>query len=125
MCRSNNTRRFYDSVKNGKNKKEYNAERPLQDNNKEKKAFVPQLFPVPLLPRRDSALGLTPNRIKNIAYYYEQVSTVRNISKALKSPNRYKINENCSNYCLAISNLFKCIKCTNSYNARINEKQRG
>lgn len=93
-------------MKNGKNKKEYNAERPLQDNNKEKKAFVPQLFPVPLLPHRDSALGLTPNRIKNIAYYYEQVSTVRNISKALKSPNRYKINENCSNYCLAISNLF-------------------
>lgn len=106
MCRSNNTRRFYDSVKNGKNKKEYNAERPLQDNNKEKKAFVPRLFPVPLLPRRDSALGLTPNRIKNVAYYYEQVSTVRNFSKTLKSPNRYKINANYSHYSLVISNLF-------------------
>lgn len=93
-------------MKNGKNKKEYNTERPLRDNNKEKKAFVPRLFPVPLLPHRDSALGLTPNRIKNVAYYYEHVSTVRNFSKSLKSSNRYKINANYLNYSLAISNLF-------------------
>lgn len=75
MCRSTIRREFYDSAKNGTNKKEYNAERPLQDNNKEKKAFVPRFFPRSLLLMilgHDSILDLNESneKKKEKLFYY-------------------------------------------------------